>query len=344
MNKNTPPSVVSVSDAEPRAGRTRRPLFRIQRIHELVLSGKCPNCSTLAKEIEVTPKTIQRDINYMRDEMNLPLEYDNQRQGYIYTQSVSDFPLLKLSRNDLLSLFIARKALEPLRGTKLERVLAQSFEKITMACPEEVSIEWQDLDAAFSVKTAGVVEADMTVFGDLLDAVMEHREVTFDYHKLKGDKPERRRVRPYHVGQIEHGWYVIGFDVDRGAVRTFALQRISSLELHKTRFAKPDDFDIREHLRGSFGVWSYGKNEGARHEVRVRFSGYAARVIGERQWHASQEIIRDEVGDGLEFRVQVAGLEEITRWILSWGSKAKVLAPEILRARVADEVRLMAAG
>ena len=92
-------------------------MWRVFEIHRLVRSGRFPNCSTLAQEIEVTAKTIQRDISFMRDQLGMPLEYDAIRHGYHYTQEVSEFPLLQLSRNDLVALFLARHALDPLRGT-----------------------------------------------------------------------------------------------------------------------------------------------------------------------------------------------------------------------------------
>jgi hypothetical protein len=88
---------------------------------------------------------------------------------------------------------------------------AASFSKIAEACPGEVSIQWHELDGAYSVKVSGVLPADVTLFGDLLDAVTAGREVSFDYHKLTGSEPEHRTVQPYHVGQIEHGWYVLAY-------------------------------------------------------------------------------------------------------------------------------------
>ncbi len=203
-----------------RSGVSRPAMWRVTEIHKIIRAGRFPNCSTLAAEIEVTPKTIQRDISFMRDQLGMPLEYHALKHGYFYTQEVHEFPMLQLSRNDLVALFLARHALEPLRGTRLERMLTESFSKIAEACPGEVSIAWHELDEAFSVKAfsvkaAGVLAADVALFGDLLDAVRACREVNFDYHKLTGSKPEQRTVHPYHVGQIEHGWYLLAYDPAR---------------------------------------------------------------------------------------------------------------------------------
>jgi predicted DNA-binding transcriptional regulator YafY len=221
-------------------------------------------------------------------------------------------------------------------------MLAESFSKIAEACPGEVSIQWTELDEAFSVKASGVLLADVTLFGDLLDAVMACREVSFDYHKLTGPKPEHRTVQPYHVGQIEHGWYLLAYDPGRKGMRTFALQRVTNLQVLKTKFVRDPRFNARDHLGGGFGVWSYAGEEKRKHEVHIRFEGYAARIVAECQWHSTQAIRKLKAdGSVIEFQADLSGLEEITRWVLSWGSKAQVLGPPELLKRVREELEGM---
>src|ERR1017187_9922117 len=77
--------------------RSRPPLERMLRIHQALQSGKCPNASTLAREIEVATKTIHRDIEFMRDRLGLPVEYDSARIGYHYTEEVSAFPNIQIT-------------------------------------------------------------------------------------------------------------------------------------------------------------------------------------------------------------------------------------------------------
>lgn len=146
-------------------------------------------------------------------------------------------------------------------------------------------------------------------------------------------------MRPYHLGQIEHGWYLVGHDVERRGWRTFALQRMTGLEVLAERFQRDRAFNVQDHLGGGFGVWSYADDGSTPlHEVRVRLDGYAARVVAERRWHPTQEVVLlKEDGSEVEFRARLAGLEEITRWVLSWGSRARALGPAELVERVRRE-------
>ena len=59
------------------------------RIHQAILSGKYPNCTKLAQELEVSTKSVARDLEFMRDRLNFPLEYDKTRWGYYYTEEVA---------------------------------------------------------------------------------------------------------------------------------------------------------------------------------------------------------------------------------------------------------------
>lgn len=323
-----------------KAEGTRRPLERVLRIHEMISRGNHPNCTTIARELEVNRKTIQRDLNFMRDELALPIDYSETSHGYFYTRPVNDFPFLKTSSEDLVALVLARNALGPLKGSALEASLRSGFQRLQAGMSEQVTIPWSDIDQAFSVKSIGMTERDVFLFDRLAKAVLESRELQFDYRKLKDDAPARRRIQPYHLAEIDGGWYVIGFDLERQARRTFAVQRMRSVHLTAKRFVRSRDFRLEDHFAGSFGVWS-GEDKGSpKFLVRIRFRNFAARVVAERRWHPSQEITElDPAGNVIEITMTLSALEDIARCILGFGSQAEVMAPPELRELVGGELK-----
>lgn len=323
-----------------KAEGTRRPLERVLRIHEMLTRGNYPNCSTIARELEVNRKTIQRDLNFMRDELSLPIAYNETSHGYYYTRPVNDFPFLKTSSEDLVALILARNALGALKGSALEASLRSGFQRLQAGMSEEVTIPWSDIDEAFSVQSVGMTERDVFLFDRLAKAVLESRELHFDYRKLQDDAPARRRLQPYHLAEIDGGWYVIGFDLERQARRTFAVQRMRSVHLTTKRFLRSRDFRLEDHFAGSFGVWSGEDKGGANFAVRILFRRFAARVVAERRWHPSQEITElDPAGNTIEITMTLSALEDIARWIMGFGSQAEVLAPPELREMVAGELK-----
>ena len=329
-----------------RAGKTRAPMERIYKIHEKILAGELPNCSKLAKELEVTAKTIQRDITFMRDRLNLPLEYDEHVHGYRYTADVSHFPVFEFKAADLAGLFLARHALENVKGTKMEQAMSEVFAKLTSSIEGQISFSWEELDKALTRKPNSMPQIDIQLFGKLAEAVMLKQEVAFRYRKVGSDTSEIRRIRPYHLGGVDHCWYIIGHDCERDALRTFALPRIKGLKIDmKKTFDVPDDFDGVAYLGTSFGIWTDSDNPTAKQVVRIQLKGYAARLVQERRWHPTQQVTPlNNTGSKVEVAFEVGRLEELIRWTLSWGSQAKVLEPPELKNRVQQEAREIERG
>mgnify|MGYP003334672525 CR=1 FL=1 len=107
---------------------SRPPIERMLRIHEELRRGAFTNCTRLAAQLEVSRKTVVRDIAFMRDRLDLPVEFDARINAYRYTHPVSSFPTVQVSEGELLALLVARKALEQYRGTPFHRQLEASFE------------------------------------------------------------------------------------------------------------------------------------------------------------------------------------------------------------------------
>jgi len=86
---------------------SRPPLERMLRIHQELQGGEFPNATSLARQLEVSTKSIQRDLEFMRDRLDLPLEYNASKRGYSYTEEVNSFPTLQFTEGELVALVIA---------------------------------------------------------------------------------------------------------------------------------------------------------------------------------------------------------------------------------------------
>jgi len=309
--------------------RSRPPLARMLRIHEQISSGKKPNCFNLGQEFEVSYKTIQRDIDFMRDQLSLPVEYDSVARGFYYSQAVASFPTVTVSEGELVALLVAQKALEQYRGTPFEKPIASAFSKLAGSLDKQQGISLHQLSEAFSFKPASLAARDLKAFQTVAESVVAHQVLTFRYAGLSGGEAAPRRVEPYHLGCIADQWYVIGKDLDRRAMRTFALPRMHEVRKGKETFSRPADFDIGRFLSGSFSAFQATKVE----TVRLKLDKFAARMAEERRWHHSQTLRRSRSG-GAELTLKVGVAPDLENWILSWGGHAEVLAPASLRRRI----------
>lgn len=309
---------------------SRPPLARMLRIHECFQSSAYPNCTTLGRVLEVAAKTIQRDIEFMRDQLGLPIEYDVARRGYAYTEKVSGFPTVKVSEGELLALLVAGQAVAQYRGTPYERQLKTAFNKLAAGLDHTVSFTAGAGLANISFNSAGQTETDMKTFEVLSRALAQRREVGFHYRKPGDGTPAPRCVQPYHLAYRDNLCYLIGRDVEKGALRQFALSRMSQVSVRQKRFIRPADFSVEAYFAGAFGA--QGGTE--QHLVSIRFDAAAAFYIRERSWHPSQKL-QDLPGGGLEISFQLSALFEVRRWILSWGEHAVAVQPR----QLVDDIR-----
>lgn len=310
-------------------GLSRPPLERMLRIHERLKQGRFPNCSQLSGELEVSAKTIQRDIDFMRDRLDLPIEFNKLENGFHYTGPVENFPTVQVTEGEMVALFVAEKALAQYRGTPFEKPLHAAFEKLTSALSDRVSFSWGDLQSAISFRSIGATQGDLKLFETVSQAVLHSQELVFEYHKLNSSHHEPRRAQPYHLGCVENQWYLFAFDLDRQQIRTFVLSRMRNVCNTGKEFERPANFSVANHLSGALGVF-VGKSSVM---IRIWFDEFGARLVRERRWHPSQKI--KELANGeIELTLKLGSMEEIARWILSWGEHARVLAPEELRQKI----------
>jgi proteasome accessory factor B len=313
---------------------SRPPLERMLRIHQALQSGSFPNASKLAAEIEVATKTIHRDIEFMRDRLNLPIEFNGSRNGYHYTGEVTAFPTMQITEGELFALVVAEKALQQYRGTSFEKPLLSAIRKMEQALPDTISLNLADIEQTISFRTSAEPILDLKIFDELSRAVARRRQLELSYRKPGAKNPEARVIDPYHLANVNGEWFLFAFDYSRKDFRKFVPARILGIKQTGKTFERSKKFSMEKELRDSFGVHS-GEGE---YEVVLRFNPRAADYIREKKWHESQQV-RELKGGGLELKMKLSSLVEIERWILSWGGDAKVLKPRELAESVRAAAR-----
>jgi len=303
-------------------------------IHQTLQSGKFPNASVLARELEVSTKSVHRDIEFMRDRLKLPIEYNFFRQGFGYTEEVNAFPTMQITEGEVFALIVAEKALQQYRGTSFEKPLLSAIKKMEQALPDTISLNLADVERTISFRTRAEQILNLEIFDALAKATAQRRQIEMAYRKPGRRETEQRLVDPYHLANINGEWYLFAYDHGRKDIRTFVPVRIRSVKQTGKTFTRAEKFSLEKRLRDSFGVHS---GEGA-YEVVIRFDARVADLVREKKWHESQQL--DELkGGGVELRLKLSSLVEIERWVLGWGGDAKVVKPRELIDAVRQAAR-----
>ncbi len=304
------------------ATHARTPFERMLRIHGELQSGKWPNCSSLAKLFEVSSKSIQRDLDFMRDRMGLPIDFSSAHNGYGYTAEVGSFPSIQISEGELFAMVVAEKALQQYRGTPFEKPLITAFKKMASSLPDAISVNLSDWDETISFRTTVEPLLNPAILETFTSAIAQHRQLSLEYRKPGSKQAEQRIVDPYHLANVNGEWFLFAYCHLRKDIRTFVPARTVNAQRTGKKFKRPAQFSLKRQLKNSFGIHS-GKHE---HSVVARFEAAVADYIREKRWHPSQKIV--ELDDGsLELHLNLSSLPEVQRWLMGWAGQVTAVSP-----------------
>lgn len=322
----------------------RSSLARVYFIHKQLAEGLYPKVPDLAATLEVSTRTVKREIEAMRDRLGLPIEYSYKERGYYYRASVDDFPVFEVNKGELASLFLFKQSLQSIAGTQVAHTLTKIFDELVESLKGTVDVRADDLDSIFSRQNSKLRVGLIERLEELSRAMLDRVNISFEYKSLNADSYEERKIAPLLLREVEHCWYILGFDHSRDAIRTFAVPRMRHLRsLQNETFSIPSSLKSSLAVQQAFGSWIDTDESLPASRITVRLSGYAAQQAMERVWHHSQEVKVLEPAL-VEVSFNVRDFHELIRWTLSWGKHAKVISPAPFKEAVSKEYKAMQHG
>jgi predicted DNA-binding transcriptional regulator YafY len=302
-------------------------------LHALESSRHGATIDALAGELDVTTRTIRRDLAALQ-EAGFPLYDEKDDDGR--TRWRIDGQVLKgleagFTLAELCALYLSRNLLESVAGTPFQRDLANAFTRLEQMLSPRMRQFLDRLPAVLAAKpgprTAANASSSDTV-AKLLEATLHFRVASMRYHSVSSARVKDYAVHPYRLVFAQGGLYLLAYVPEYEDVRTFAVDRIASVSLEKQTFTptQPIGTDV---FANSLGV-----NTGPAARVEIAFDRHVAPYVRARVWHSSQEL-REQPGGHLLVTMHVCHDWALRSWILSWGGFAKVVSP----APLARELR-----
>ena len=316
---------------------TYKVLHRILEIHEYLNKERVPTLSMLAKKFGVSTKTIQRDVSFMKKELNLPIRFSRDFGGYRYVEEVIDMPAMKLSREEIFALLVARSSIEQYQGSAFEDPLRSFFKKLlSHLAPLDLS-KIEGVNDYVSYIPNGVSTTSYATLETLGRACRDRRSIEISYRAASTMKEKIRKLQPRHLVNYAGNWYLLASNEKTKNVACFHLARMGNEIKLLEEFTPKSEFNLGQSRKHAFGAY-LGKKE---FKVRIRFDEVSAPYVSEKKWNGTQ-VIKPSKDGGLDFSITVCDLTEIKAWILSWGRHARALAPAKLVKEMRSETKTVA--
>ncbi|MCS6846690.1 MAG: WYL domain-containing transcriptional regulator [Anaerolineae bacterium] len=316
----------------------RQQLVRIMEIDRQVRAGRYPSADSLARELGVSRRVIYKDRAYMIDQLGAPLATDRERGGWYYTEPTYALPSVMATQGELLAFFLSVELAQRYVGTDFQQPLHSAVQKLSQTLKGDITIDLETLRLHYTFVPPPLMETNAQTLLAIHRAIREQRLLFISYFANTTGQRTDRTVEPYHLSNTKGDWYLLAYDVNKAAKRTFHVGRIQACRVLPDKFVRRSSISIPDWLKSSFGA--EGGDEPV--EVIIRFDKYQAPWIRERKWHDTAKLEQHDDGS-VTLRLWTSGLGEVKRWVMQYGSHAEVLAPESLRRTVAEEVRKLLA-
>lgn len=309
-------------------------LHRVLRLLTLLQSGEPLTVAELMAELNVSRRTVFRDLDALRD-AGVPCFHESGR-GYRIAPGFF-LPPVNLTVAEALGLMTLAKAASAQREQPFSGPVVEAVRKLVAMIPPPIREACQGIMTNVSVRPAPAASPNgaRNYHALLQQAIDERRVVALDYTSVfQGEGRIRLHLHPYHLHFAARAWYVIGYSEKHRQVRTFKLSRIESLDLLERRFRSDNGFDIDRHLGKAWQLIP----EGRVYRVELLFTPKVATNVCEVRWHATQKHRTLDDGSCL-MTFEIDGLNEISWWLLGYGDQVVVRKPAALRKLVAKRHR-----
>lgn len=310
---------------------------RIYQLHRILAGRRVPiSLEDLTRELECSAPTVKRCIASMRNHLDAPIEYDRERNGYLYVgEGIGpnwELPGLWFSAGELQALLALERLLSGLSPGLLAQELSPFRQRIESLLQRQ-DVGTRELYERLRILSMGARDVRPALFRTIAGALGGRRRLDLSYRSRSRDEASRRTVSPQRLVHYRDNWYLDGWCHVRGGLRIFALDRIDSA----TATEEPADdllaAELDQRLARSYGIFSGVP----RATALLRFSAHMARWVADEVWHPEQH--GQWLTDGqFELTLPFADPTELVRDILRFGKEVEVVRPESLRQLVAREL------
>lgn len=258
-------------------------------------------------DFPISHRTLQRDIEQIRNQFGIELVYDSYKNGYsIDKESSWDVDTFT---NILQTAISTDSLLENLRDSKAVM---------------------DYIDYGNDVELKG-----MQHFDTILKAIKSNNIIHFDHINYSANTSKPYILEPYLLKEYKKRWYVIGRVHKTENIRTFGIDRLENFALTKEVFKRDDSLNPKPYFKDVIGL-TYSTGEMDTIELKAGIT--QAKYLESQPLHHSQSII-DKSDSHITFRYQLIPNYEFKELIFMMSTNIEVLKPQWLREEISNSIK-----
>jgi predicted DNA-binding transcriptional regulator YafY len=314
---------------------------RLHRITKLLASSHLAvSFQTLIATLEVSSATLKRDLEYLRERLHAPIIWDRALRGYRYepgTERRFELPGMWFNATEAHALLAMQHLLENLTPGLLAEHVAPLKAQVRALLGKHDHVS-DEIEKRIRLLPMGQRALASEHFEVLAHAVLARKRVHITHYHRQRNETTVREVSPQRLVHYRDNWYLDTWDHLRSAIREFALDAITAVELLAKPAKNLPEKQLDRVLAEGYGIFA-GKPVA---KAVLCFTAERARWVAREQWHPRQ--VSKFLKDGrYELQIPYADSRELVMDILKYGPDVEVVAPLALRVEVAARLKAAAA-
>ena len=212
------------------------PTARALQLLSLLQTHRLWRGAELAERLDVTERTVRRDVDRLRD-LGYPVDATPGSDGGYRLAAGAHLPPLLFDDEEAVAVVLGLRAAASAAITGIEDSSLRALTKVEQALPDHVRRRVSALNQSVVSlqREGGGGSVDPLALSVLAVACRDHEEVRFEYQGRDGE-PGQRLVEPHQLLSAGRLWYLIAWDLRRSDWRTFRLDRLSDVRPAGPRF------------------------------------------------------------------------------------------------------------
>jgi len=315
-------------------------LERFYKIDQLLKERKVVSFATFLHVLGTSRAGVKRDLEYMRNRFNAPIDYDRELKGYRFGKPRSgpryELPGLWFNAAEVQALLTTLQLLDNLQPGLLDGQVSPLVERLR-AILGSGDHSWKEIEKRIKIFLPERREGKTAYFSVVAAALLKRQRVWIKHYNRKEDRETEREISPQRLAHYRDNWYLDAYCHLRKDLRSFAVDAIREAALRDGRAKDVPEAELDEYLGSGYGIFAGSKVLWA----KLKFTPEAARWVSAQNWHPKQRASVDKDG-AYVLEIPYAEDRELVMEILKYGGDVEVLAPVDLRRRVADSLRAAA--
>lgn len=314
-------------------GRIMDRTERFYKIQKMLSDRKLVTTEQFLKELEISRATFRRDLEYLRDRLGAPIEWDAELGGYqlqnIPGESLSALPGLWLNEfeiHSLLSVIELLRSIDPegLIGSQVNPI-RERLEKLL----EKGDYSAREVARRIRITTIARRNTPTQFFELVAHALLARKRLQITHLGRQDNRLSEREISPQRLVYYRDNWYLDAFCHNKDDLRTFAMDALEAVTLLDRPAVSIEEADLRSELESGYGIFAGAKQEIA----RLKFSPFRARWVSKEVWHPEQKGEIEQDGSYI-LSIPYSDERELVLDILRQGAQVEVISPKSLRASV----------